>query len=264
VKIIACVKYSLDVSEMRVDPSSKKIGLDGVPKRLGEIDKVVLEEAARLKEENDGSLFLLTYGPDNTKDGLKEAMAMAVDEAVVVVNPFEDTLSTRSTVEVLAKAIEKIGDVDVIVCGETSDDGYSFQVGPMLAERLNMPQVTYAKNLKIDADHLIADRDLEECMETVKASLPAVVTVTELSNEPRRPTMLDALKAKKKKIDLWQTEADLGISNAQLEELSPLRATDIEGIEVKRKQVLINGKNAGEAIKELMNYLAEENVMGGQ
>lgn len=262
-KIVACVKLSLDVSEIKVDPSTKRLHFEGVPKRLGDIDYCVLEEARRLKESQGGTVHLLTYGPKETKEGLKEAMAMGVDDVKIIEDTTGKEQNPAVTAEILARAVEKLGGVDVILCGEASDDGFSFQVGPRLAERLRIPQVTYARNLTVENGLLRAERTLETETESVQVSLPALVSVTEESNKPRRPTMLEVLKARSKSVDFWQIERDLRLSRDQMEALCPLEKVGVEGIVVARKQVLIKGRSASEASSQLLNYLFAENVIGG-
>lgn len=245
-KIATCVKYSLDVSEVRVDASSKQLRLAGVPRKLGNIDKNILEAAATLKERYGGSVHVITFGPLEAKDALKEALAMAADDATLVLDPFDGELDPGATVEVLAAALEKLGGFRLIVCGEASDDGFTYQVGPRLAEKLGWPQVSYVRSVAIEDGFVVAERDLGDSVERVKVPLPALLTVTQETNTPRRPTLMDLLKVRKKPIMEWQLEEDLGLSAQGLRDASALQLLDTEGIVVERKQVLLKGEPAAQ------------------
>ncbi|MCL5075842.1 MAG: electron transfer flavoprotein subunit beta/FixA family protein [Chloroflexi bacterium] len=261
-KIVVCVKYALDVSEVKLDPATKKPRLLGVPKKISDVEKNALEAAAQLKEKYGGTIHILTFGPLEAKEAFREALAMNADGAILVEDPCDGQLDAQATVKVLAAAVKKLSGVDLVVCGEASDDGFTYQVGPRLAERLGIPQITYARALSIEDGSVVAKRHLEDCAEIVKAPLPALITVTEETNIPRKPTLMDMLKAKNKKVELWKTEEDLGLSRGTLEELSALQTLDIEGIEVQRKQFLIKGKSPTDAAEELIALLLQEGVLG--
>jgi len=262
-KIAACIKYSLDVSEVKVDASTKQIRLAGVPKKLGNIDRNVLETAATLKETYGGTVHLFTFGPPEAKNILKEALGVNADDATLILEPSGEALDPGATVAVLAAALKKLGSFDVIVCGEASDDGFTYQVGPRLAETLGMPQITYARKITIENGSILAERDWGEGAELVKAPLPVLLTVTEETNTPRRPTLMDLVKAKKKPLVEWQLEKDLGISPQTLQDASGLQLLATEGIVVERKQILLKDKPTADLASELVDLLVQENLLEG-
>ena len=211
-KIVACIKYSLALSELKVDPVTKELRLASTPQRVGTIDKNVLEAAAVLKEATGATVHGLTLAPVGARESFREAMAIGLDDLTIVDSTNWAADGPAPTAAVLAAAIKKIGDVDLVVCGETSDDGMSYQVAPRLAERLGWPLLGFARNISLAGATVTADRDLDTGMQRVEGNLPLVLTVTQETNTPRRPTLMDALKAKKKPVIVWQPTADLGLA----------------------------------------------------
>lgn len=262
-KIVACIKYSLDVSEIKVDPATKALKLAGVPKRVGNIDKHVAEAAISLKEKYGGTVHAVTFGPAAARESFREVMGFGLDDLTLIEDPLDGQADPSVTAMVLAEAIKKLGEVDLVICGEVSDDGFTYQVPPRLAERLDLPQLSYARQIKVEDGRVIVNRDLNEGMQTISAPLPAVLSVTEETNTPRRPTLMDALKAKKKPINVWQVEADLGIPAAALEQRVTLEKVQAEGIVIHRKQHMLKGQGAAELAQQLVDLLLEEKVVKG-
>lgn len=262
-KIVACIKYSLDVSEVKVDPASKELKMAGVPYKVGNIDKNVLEAAVRLQEAHGGSVHAVTVGPIKAKESFREALAMGLEDVTLIENPVEGEIAPEVTATVLAEAIKKLGDVDLVLCGEVSDDGFTYQVPPRLAEALNMPQVSFARSLAVEDGKVVADRDLEDSLQTVSVQLPALISVMEEINTPRRPTLLEAMKAKKKPVHVWNVETDLGLSTAQLFDNRSLEKVRSEGVVVHRKQKVLQGDDLTSLSNELVDLLVAENVIKG-
>ena len=259
-KIVACIKYSLDVSEIKVDPASKELRLASVPKKVGNIDKHVLEAAVSLKEKYGGTVHAVTFGPAKAKESFREAMAMGLEDVTLIEDTLDGAGGPPVTAAVLAEAIKKIGEVDLIVCGEVSDDGFTYQVPPRLAERLGLPQISFARQIAIEDGQLVVERELDDSAQRVRAALPAVLSVTEETNTPRRPTLMDALKAKKKPVHLWQVDADLGLPQESLAPKASLVRVGTEGVIIQRKQTLVQGGSPAEQANQLLDLLLQENV----
>lgn len=262
-KIVACIKYSLDVSEIRVDSETEELSLAGVPKKVGNIDKNVLEAAVNLAETYAGTVHAVTFGPAASKESYREALAMGLEDVVLIEDPFDGQGGPAVTAAVLAAAIEKIGDIDIILCGEVSDDGFTYQVPPRLAERLGLPQVSFARQIAVEDKKVIVERELEDGSQTVSAPLPTLISVTEETNTPRRPTLMDAMKAKKKPVHLWQVEEDLKLSKDALAQKAGLEKMDTKGIVVNRKQQVLKGDNMDELAGQLVDLLVQENILEG-
>jgi len=263
VKIVACIKYSLDVSEVKVDPASKELKMAGVPYKVGNIDRNVLETAVRLQEAYGGAVHAITVGPVKAKESFREALAMGLEDVTLIENPVEGQVAPAVTSAILAETIKKLGDVDIVVCGEVSDDGFTYQVPPRLAEALSMPQISFVRTVAVEDGKIVADRDLEDSVQTVSAPLPALISVMEETNTPRRPTLLQAMKAKKKPVHIWNVEADLGLSLDELQQKATLEKVGAEGVVVHRKQQLLQGDDLAVLSNELVDLLLADHVIEG-
>ncbi|MDX1412875.1 MAG: electron transfer flavoprotein subunit beta/FixA family protein [Candidatus Promineifilaceae bacterium] len=262
-KIVACIKYSLDVSEVKVDPASKELKMAGVPYKVGHIDKNVLETAVQLQEAYGGTVHAVTVGPSKAKESFREAMAMGLEDVTLIENPVEGQVAPAVTAKILAETIKKMGDVDIIVCGEVSDDGFTYQVPPRLADALEIPQVSFVRSVAIEDGKIVADRDLEDSVQTVSAPLPVLISVMEEINTPRRPTLLEAMKAKKKPVHIWNVESDLGFSEDELLQEAGLEKIQSQGVVIHRKQQVLKGENLTALSNELVDILFADQVLEG-
>jgi electron transfer flavoprotein beta subunit len=262
-KILTLIKYSLDVAEIKVDSVTKELQMSGVPAKVGNIDKNVVEAAVRLKEATGASLKGLCLGPLAATDSFKDVLAMGLDEICLIEDPFAGAADARVAVSILEAAIRKLGEFDLILCGFASDDGYTYQVPPRLAERLNLPLVSYARQLGLSDGIFQADRDLEDSLQTVRVALPALASVAEEAYPPRRTTLMDAIKAKKKPVTTWKVEADLGLSLAELEKLSSFESSSQIGVIVHRKRQILEAGTPAELADQLIDTLLQENILKG-
>ncbi len=250
-KIIVCAKQVVDASEMKIDPKTKKPILAGLEKKVNDIDKNAVEEAIKIKEKHGGSITVITVGESDAKERLKELLAMGADEAVLI--PADGDYSVVT--ELLAAAIKKIGEYDIILCGEASTDMFSGQVGPRLAGLLGVPQITYVHTLNVEKDKVIGERNLGEKSVTMEAAMPVVITVTKEINEPRLPSLMQILGAANKPIHEWSVES-LGISPESLVE-----TIDLEGVSMERKNIIFK-EASDENIEKLVESLMKEGVVG--
>lgn len=262
-KILVLTKYSLDISEVKVDPVSRELRLAGVPEKIGNIDRNAVEAALRLREKSGGTVQVLCLGPEAAKDGFRDVLAMGVDEVTLVIDPFDGGAEAVIAVRILESAIRKLGSFDLILSGFASDDGYTFQTGPRLAERLDLPLVSYARQLSVTDGVLKANRDLEGRLQSVEASLPALVSVAEEAFPPRRTTLMDALNAKKKPVKIWTSEVELGQSKTRLEQELEVEAATRTGIVVFRKQQMFKGLSPMEAADRVIDALLLDGVLKG-
>lgn len=262
-KIVACIKYSLDVSEVKVDPASKELKLAGVPSKVGNIDKNVLETAVRMQEAYGGTVHAVTVGPTKAKESFREALAMGLEDVILIEDPVEDQVAPGVTAAILAETIKKLGDVDIVVCGEVSDDGFTYQVPPRLAEALSLPLISFVRTVAAEDGKVVADRDLEDSVQTVSAPLPAIISVMEEINTPRRPTLLEAMKAKKKPVHVWNVADDLGMSAEDLQQMAALETAQSKGVVVHRKQQMLQGDDIAALSSELVNLLLADHVIEG-
>ncbi len=208
--VVVCFKYVPDTTEVRIDPETNTLIREGVPHIINPFDENAIEEGLRIVAQHGGKLSVLTMGPPAAEEGLRTALAMGADEAYLVCGPQFAGGDTWATSYTLAKAIQKIGPSDLIICGKQAIDGDTAQVGPGLAERLAIPQVTYAIEVSIDDRRACVKRVLDDRFEVVEVKLPALLTVVKQINEPRRPGLKAIRKAKRAEITVWSTPAEIG------------------------------------------------------
>ena len=211
-KIVVCVKYVPDATADRTfsfDNTVDRVGVDGV---LSELDEYAVEEALKIVQaaEGESSVTVLTVGPEQAADAIRKALRMGADKGVHVSDEAIHGSDAPATSLVLAEAIRKIGGADLVLTGMASTDGSMSVVPAMLAERLGLPQVTFASELTVEGGTATIRRDGDVASETVQASLPALVSVTDQINEPRYPTVKGIMAAKKKPVETWSL-ADLGV-----------------------------------------------------
>jgi electron transfer flavoprotein beta subunit len=205
--IIVCLKQVPVTNDVRLDPETGSLIREGVPSIINPEDNNALEEALLLKEEHGGNVVAISMGPPQAEEALRDALAMGADEAVLLCDKAfagADTLATSFT---LGTAIKKLGDFDLILCGTKTLDGNTGQVGPQLAEFLDLPQITYARRVEVQGEILRAERAFEEGYELMETRLPALVTVTKEINEPRIPSIEQIMQSyREKEVRIWGTE----------------------------------------------------------
>ena len=258
--IVVCLKQIPDLVYIRV--KDRKPILEGAPLIFGEMDKNALEEAVRIREKVEGTkVIAVAMGGAKLKEGIKGVLAIGADEAILLTDPVFANSDTAGTAKVLAKTIEKIGGYDLILCGEGSTDNYSGQVGPRLAELLNLPQVTYVRKLEVIGNRIRAVRNMEESFEIVEAEMPVLVTVVNEINQPRLALLKDILKAGRKPVKEWKV-ADLGLSGDEVGSKGAVREI-ISNLapEQARKQVVFEG-DLKDVVENLVNALTKEGVLG--
>ena len=260
VNIIVLIKQVLQTAELKVDKNTKTIVTQGVPRVISETDKNAIEEAVRIKEKHGGKITAISMGPPEAKEALREALAMGADEACLLTDPLFEGSDAHATANVLAAAVTKILDYDLVLCGAYSEDLFAFQVGPRLAEICNLPQMTYATKVTLDGGKVIVERDLEEERQTVQGPLPCLISVVREINEPRLPTLMAIMAASKKPTNIWSA-ADLSLGadeigfNGSLVEV--LRSTVSVG---ERKRIMLQG-DPKEVAPKLVKTLVEDGVL---
>jgi electron transfer flavoprotein beta subunit len=261
VKILALCKYSLDLSELKVEAATRQLLIAGVPRRISGIDRNVIEAAVQLKEATKGTAEALCVGPDAARDAFKDILAIGLDEATLVQDPYDGTAEAGVIVRLLEAAIRARGPFDLIVCGFASDDGYTHQVGPRLAERLGLVLVSYVRRLALDGALLEADRDMGDRLETVSVRLPAIVSIAEEAFPARRTSLLDALNARKRPINVWTAQEPLGMSRDALDGHVRVVSTTEQGVYVQRDRQMVTGGSPGELADAFIDALVAKAVL---
>jgi electron transfer flavoprotein beta subunit len=212
VKIVVCIKQVPDTTDVKIDPKTNTLIREGVASITNPFDEYALEEALLIKEKHVGEVHVISMGPPQAVDVLKNALAVGADKVYLVSDRAFAGADTLATAYALSKTIKTIGDVDLVICGKQAIDGDTAQVGPGVATRLGMPQLTYVSKIReinIEKKRIIVERLLEHGREVVESSLPALLTVVKDINEPRLPSLLGIKKAAKAQIPTL-TAKDIG------------------------------------------------------
>jgi electron transfer flavoprotein beta subunit len=230
--IVVCVKYVPDATADRhfeSDNTVDRVGVDGL---LSELDEYAVEQALQIKEKqgDDSTVTVLTIGPEQATDAIRKALQMGADKGVHVLDDAIAGSCALSTSLVLAEAVKKIGEWDLLVCGMASTDGSMGVLPAMLAERLDVPGVTLGSEVTVDGSTVRIRRDGDVATETIEGTLPLVVSVTDQSGEARYPSFKGIMAAKKKPLETWSL-ADLGV-DAELVGLSAASSV-VEGTEAR-------------------------------
>ncbi len=200
--IVVCIKQVPDTTEVRLDPKTNTLIRDGVPSIINPDDKAGLEAAIRLKDEIGAHVTVVSMGPPQADLALREALAMGADEAILVTDRAFGGADTWATSTTLAAALNNL-EYDLIITGRQAIDGDTAQVGPQIAEHLNLPNISYAEEIKIEDNHIIVKRQYEDRYHTIKAKLPILITALAELNKPRYMTpggIFDAFREKQVKV----------------------------------------------------------------
>lgn len=241
--IIVCIKQVPDTSEVKINPETNTIIREGVSSIINPFDMFAIEEGLRIKERTGGKVIALSMGPSQAMEVLREAFSLGVDEMFLISDRAfagSDTLATSYT---LSKAVEKIGDYDIILCGKQAIDGDTAQVGPELAEHLGIPFVTYVKKIdEITDDHIRVHRMMDDGYEVVETKPPVLFTVVKEINEPRPPSLKRKIAAKNLQVPVW-TINDLNVDEEMIGlRGSPTQVLKIFPPEAKGEREILQGK----------------------
>ena len=259
-KIVVCIKQVPDTTEIKIDPETNRIIREGVAAIINPFDTYALEESIRLKEKYGGETIVLSMGPPQAESALREALSLGMDKAILLSDETfagSDTLATSYT---LGQAIKKIG-FDLIICGKEAMDGSTGQVGPELAETLNIPHIAYVSEiLEIKDKKLKAQRMMEDHYEILQTTLPLLVTVTKEINEPRLPSLRGTIRAKREKLAVWSASDLEGEKKRFGADGSPTRVIKVFRPVVRKSGIILDG-NVTEIADKLYQELKKQNIL---
>jgi len=253
-RVAVCVKHAIDESELKTDSVGNPL-LAGAASKMSTFDKNALEEAVRIKSAKGGEVVVFTVGSLEAKKTLKEALAMGGDRGVHVLAE-SGTTDSFGTARLLASAIRRAGNFDLVMCSEGSSDTYTGLVPPMLGELLSLPYVGYARRIELTADRARVEQSLEEIVQTVESPLPLVVSVVSEINEPRYPTLIQIMQASKKPIE------EVASNTLGSVEPSPgkVGVLSMKALAMNRKRIIIEG-SPEETARKLVDALASEGLI---
>jgi electron transfer flavoprotein beta subunit len=214
-KIVVCVKQVPATNEAKIDPETKRILREDVKAILNPFDHYAIEEAIRLRNQLGGEVIALSMGPEKAVRVLREAISMGADHAILLNDRAFGGSDTWATSYALAKAISKIGQVDLVLCGKQAIDGDTAQVGPGIAAHLDWLQATYVTGINILNTHQMKVKRLNEMgYDICLINTPAVLSVVKGINTPRVPTLKGRIASEHYKIPVWtptDLDADIGL-----------------------------------------------------
>jgi len=243
-KIIVCIKQVPETTNVKIDPEKGTLIREGVDSIINPFDMYAIEEGLRIKERlGEGEVIVISMGPPQADQALREAISMGADSAVLITDRKLAGSDTWATSYTLARAIEKIGDYNLILCGKQAIDGDTAQVGPGISSWLDIPQVTYVKKIReITKDKAIVERMTEEGFDVIGIPLPALFTVVKEINEPRLPSLKGKLRARKVEIPVWGVN-ELGLEEEKIGlDGSPTRVVKIFTPPPREKGMILEGE----------------------
>ena len=260
--IVACIKQVPDTKNVRIDPDTHTLVRQGVESIINPFDLFAVEAALKLKDECGAKVTVITMGPPQADEALRETLSRGVDDAVLLSDRAFAGSDTWATSTTLAAAMRKLGDVDLILCGKQAIDGDTAQVGPEMATLLDIPYATFVKKIeRLDDGAIKATRQTDEGTEVWKLPLPALITVIKEIGEPRLPSLRHKMRAKKAEVRVWGAAAlgldpdSVGLCGSFTQVVrvfSPPRRSD---------RVLIEG-SVEDQVEQLYRYLKEAKVPG--
>jgi electron transfer flavoprotein beta subunit len=253
-KIVVCVKQVPDTeARLKVGADGKSIAENDVNWIVSPYDEFAIEEALKLKEAGGGEVVLISVGGDRVQSALRNGLAMGADSAVHLKDPLFASLDARGTAWALAAAIKPLGP-DLILCGQQGVGTDDAQVPGMVAEILDLPQVTMAVKIEIDGTRAKVQREIEGATETWETTLPAVISAQKGLNEPRYASLKGIMAAKKKPI----TVQDASAVGLKAEDLAPkTRIVSLEMPPARQAVKMIEG-DPDTQVKELLRVLHDE------
>jgi len=257
---VVFVKQVPQQNSVKITPD-KHIDASGIEQIISLFDEYALEEALLQVEKSGGKVTVITMGSEDSIDVLRKALAMGADQAILVNEPALADTDSLGAAKVAAAAVKKLGDVDVIFCGKQSTDDETAVFGPALARNLGIPVLSYVfkvHELDANAKRVVVDRALETALETVEATLPAVLTTVKDLNQPRYPSLLKIKKAQKADVPRWSA-ADLGVAAGDL--ASKVEYLDRVPPPPRPKGSIIDGGSAQEKAQKLVDELVNTQVI---
>lgn len=264
--MLVCVKQVPDTTEIKIDPVTNTLIRAGVPSIVNTFDAYALEMAARIKDETpDSTIVVLSMGPEQAKNALKECLSVGADKAYLLADRAfagSDTLATSYIIScAIAKVEQTEGKFDLIFCGKQAIDGDTAQVGPEIAEHLDYPQITYAVEVSVQENTVRVKREFVDGYEVLKAKMPCVITVTKPRFEPRYPSIKSKMAANRAVITTL-TAADFSL-NLQCAGLngSPTKVKKTFTPVRSKSGVRIEEDTPGAAAAVLCRMLSDNNLI---
>lgn len=251
-KIITCCKIVPDEEEIKVQ-SNRELSMEGVSFKIGQYDLNALESGKQLAAETGGTMVALSVGSNAALEATKirkDVLSRGADELNLVIDDTHSFSDSLETAKAIAGALKSCGEYDLVLCGMGSSDMYSQEVGIQVGMLLNIPTVNNVTGIKVSSENVLeVEHTLEDEVEILEVSLPAVLSVSSEINVPSVPSMREIMRAGKKKVTVLPTVDGIEQSTKMVEQLAPEQQ--------ERRQEIVEGDNA-EAVEALVQFLKKE------
>ncbi len=260
--IIVLIKQVVAATSAKINPETGTLIRDGVENILNPFDEYAVEEGLRLKEKLGGKVTVVTMGPPQAVEAIRKAIGMGVDDGILVSDRALAGSDTWATAYALSQVIKKIGDYQLIITGKQAVDGDTAQVGPEVAECLNIPMITWVRKIEdITETSIRAERLMEDGYDVLESSLPALISVVKEINEPRLESLKGKMRAKKYEPLKWGVEDMPGFDVAQVGlKGSPTRVKKTFTPQRQYKATMLSGTPAAMAA-EVVVKIKEMNII---
>lgn len=260
--ITVCIKQVPDTTEVKIDPETNTLIREGVDSIINPFDENALEAALTLKDEKGAKVTVMTMGPPQAANALRECMARGADQVILLSDRAFAGSDTWATSYALARGIQHLEEKpDLILFGKQAIDGDTAQVGPGVAEFLDLPIITYVRSIEAEDGTVRVERVFEDGYEKMEAPTPVVLTILKEMNVPRMASLRGRMKAKKAEIPTWSAEeisadsAEIGLQG------SPTQVIRIFTPPKKTGGIHIDGSHPLEAARSLVEKLKEQKVV---
>lgn len=259
--IVVCIKQVPNTTEVKIDKKTNTLVRSGVESIINPYDMHAIEEGLRIREELGGKVTVISMGPPQVADSLKEAISLGVDDVILLSDRAFAGADSLATSYALAKGIESIGNVDLIICGKQAIDGDTAQVGPGLAEHLSLPHTTYVKEVSnVNDKNIKVKRTIEDGYEVVEMDLPALITVVKEINETRFPSIRGILRSREIEVPVL-TADNLEVDKNKIGlNGSPTQVVSVFTPQVEAQTEIFNGEPAEQAHK-LVEVLRQQKII---
>ncbi|NCC51265.1 MAG: electron transfer flavoprotein subunit beta/FixA family protein [Spartobacteria bacterium] len=260
--VVVCIKQVPDTGDVKINPETNTLIREGVESIINPFDENALEAALVLKETSGATVTVMTMGPPQAESALRECMARGADDVILLSDRAFAGSDTWATSYALAQGIRTLEQKpDIILFGKQAIDGDTAQVGPGVAEFLDLPVITYVRKLEVEGETVQVERVFEDGYEKMEAPMPVVLTILKEMNVPRMASLRGRMKAKKAEIKTWTAEhikadpKEIGLQG------SPTKVVRIFTPPKKTGGVRIDGSHPLEAARALVEKLKEQKVV---
>lgn len=259
--IVVCIKQVPDSDKVTIDRETNRLNRAGVPSVINPFDENAIELGLQLKDKYGGKVTVITMGPPQAEEALRDCIAVGADEAILVTDRKFAGADTWATSYTLSLAVKKTGDYDVVLFGKQAIDGDTAQVGPGVSYFLDIPVITYVKEAEKTETGFKVRRVTEEGYQVWEVDGKSAFTVVKEANTMRLPSLKGKMRAKSATIQTWSAE-DLGAEEEKIGlKGSPTIVKKVFSPPIKTNRETIQNEDSKQSVKELIGKLKERKIL---